>query len=108
MSRGYRVERWNEQYPPNPADLRLALGREGYSVFQWTDRPGAVYGPHDHDDDQSHWIISGRLELIVEGVGTVVLETGDRDLMPAGTEHSARVLGDVPVVYLIGSKDQQL
>jgi quercetin dioxygenase-like cupin family protein len=104
MSSDYKVEKWIEEDPPNPADLRLALGREGYSVFQWSDPPDAVYGPHDHDDDQSHWIISGRLELTVEGFGTVVLAPGDRDLMPAGTEHSARVLGEEPVVYFIGSK----
>jgi len=55
-----------------------------------------------HADDQSHWVVSGRLELMVEGYGTFVLEAGDRDFMPAGTYHSARVLGDEPVLYLIG------
>jgi quercetin dioxygenase-like cupin family protein len=49
-------------------------------------------------------VISGTLELTVEKFGTFILEKGDRDLMPAGTYHSARVIGDEPVIYLIGEK----
>jgi len=82
--------------------LRHILVLEGFSVFQWSDQPGRIYGKHMHADDQSHWVVSGRLELMVEGYGTFVLEAGDRDFMPAGTYHSARVLGDEPILYLIG------
>ena len=100
----YRVEKWDRPGPPDAAELRAVMTAEGYSVYQWTDRPGLVYAEHRHGDNQSHWIISGILELTVDGAGTFVLEAGDRDLMPAGTVHSARVLGNEPVVYLIGSK----
>jgi quercetin dioxygenase-like cupin family protein len=84
--------------------FRRILADEGYSVFCWTDAPGSYYSDHDHANDQSHWILSGSLELTVEGHGKFVLEAGDRDLMPAGTVHSARVKGNEPVVYLIGEK----
>lgn len=104
MSVCYKVERWNDSMPPNPAMLRSRLSAEGYEVFQWTDSPGAVYGLHMHSEDQSHWIISGSIELTVESVGSVVLGPGDRDYMPAGCYHSARVIGDSPVIYLIGAK----
>lgn len=100
----YRIEKWKEVHAPNAAMLRYILIREGYSVFQWSDLPDAVYANHKHDKDQSHWIISGALELTIEKVGTVVLEAGDRDFMPAGTYHSARVVSQEPVVYLIGEK----
>lgn len=98
----YRVEKWREMYPPNPAMLRHILAMEGYSVMQWSDQPGAVYAMHMHDTAQSHWIVMGQLELTVERHGTFVLEPGDRDIMPSGTYHSARVIGDEPVIYLIG------
>lgn len=101
---GYRVEKWSEPFLPNAAMLRHLLERDGYRVFQWIDQPGATYGRHKHDEDQSHWIVSGSLELTVEGVGTFVLEAGDRDLMPGGTYHTARVLGEEPVLYLVGAK----
>ena len=100
----YRVEKWAEIYPPNPAMLRNTLVSEGYRVYQWCDEPEAIYGEHMHNEEQSHWIISGSLELTVVRFGTLVLEAGDRDFMPAGTYHSARVVGKEPVTYLIGEK----
>lgn len=100
----YEVLRWSEAYAPNAALLRLALTNEGFTVFQWCDQPDRCYAQHSHPTDQTHWVISGSLELTVENYGTVVLEAGDRDLMPAGTYHSARVIGDEPVLYLIGEK----
>jgi mannose-6-phosphate isomerase-like protein (cupin superfamily) len=104
MASAYRVEKWTQDDPPNPVTLQRTLTEEGYGVFQWSDQPGVTYGPHHHGEDQSHWIISGSLELTVEGAGVFVLEPGDRDFMPAGTEHKARVIGEEPVLYLIGAK----
>jgi len=98
-----QIERWSETDPPNPAELRARLQAEGYSVFQWSDAPGTKYGPHSHAEDQSHWILSGELELRV-GHETYTLRAGDRDFLPANTIHSAFVPGDEPVVYLIGAK----
>ncbi|MBX3281043.1 MAG: cupin domain-containing protein [Acidobacteria bacterium] len=104
----YKVEKWNRPYPPNPAKLRLELEAEGYTVAHWCDRPEIFYSLHKHSDDQSHWIISGSLEITLRGGGTFCLERGDRDLMPAETYHSARVVGEEPVVYLIGSKQSTI
>lgn len=100
----FRVVRWSEVYPPNAAMLRLILENEGYRVYQWSDRAEMIYGNHKHPEDQSHWIISGALELSVHGFGTYILETGDRDFLPAETYHTAKVVGEEPVVYLIGEK----
>ena len=104
MASGYRIKKWSEPHAPNAAMLRYLLAAEGYNVYQWCDRPGALYGSHKHDTDQSHWIISGTLELNVQTVGTFLLSAGDRDFMPAQTYHSARVIGDEPVLYLVGEK----
>lgn len=100
----YRIERWSDDSAPDAAELAGRMRAEGFDVFQWSDGVGSVYTDHEHDEDQSHWIISGSLELIVKDVGTIVLNAGDRDLMPAGTVHSARVLGAKPVFYLIGTR----
>ena len=98
----YRVEIFSGDTPPDGEALNRQMRAEGYDVFEWTDRPGAIYEPHAHSEDQSHCVVSGELELTVDGFGTVVLSAGDRDFMPAGTRHSARVLGDQAVRYLIG------
>ena len=98
-----QVDKWSETEEPDVAELKSRLVDEGYSVFQWSDDPGTRYGPHAHPEDQSHWIVSGELELRV-GHETYVLRAGDRDFLPANTMHSAFVPGDEPVVYLIGAK----
>lgn len=97
------VERWSGSTTPDAQDLKTRLGSEGFSVFLWTDAPGTKYGPHAHAEDQSHWILSGKLELRV-GYETYTLGPGDRDFLPANTMHSAFVPGDQPVTYLIGAK----
>ena len=104
MNNNYRIERWQEIHDPNAAMLRLTMVREGYRVYQWTDRAGLIYAVHKHYEEQSHWIVSGTLELTIEKVGTFTLEAGDRDFLPAEVYHSARVVSDEPVVYLIGEK----
>ena len=99
-----RIERWREFQPPTPAVLRLRLSSEGYRIFHWVDRAGTVYGIHKHDQDQTHWIVSGELEIILEKGGSYILKAGDRDFMPAKTWHAARVVGEEPVSYLVGEK----
>lgn len=104
----YRVEKWKQHHAPNPAMLRHILAVEGYDVFHWCDQPGIMYGMHQHPEDQTHWAISGSIEITVERIGTFLLEAGDRDFMPAGCYHSARVIGEEPVQYLIGAKAKKV
>jgi quercetin dioxygenase-like cupin family protein len=98
-----KVERWNKGEEPSVLELRHKLEAEGYRVFEWSDAPGTHYGAHRHAEDQSHWIISGKLELRIQGQ-TYTLSAGDRDFLPAGTVHSAFVPGTEPVLYLIGAR----
>jgi len=102
-----KVNRWRECYPPNPAMLRLLLVREGYEPYQWGERLGAFYGPHFHEEDQVHWVVSGELEITFQDFGTTysyILKAGDRDFMPARKYHTARVVGETELLYLIGIK----
>jgi quercetin dioxygenase-like cupin family protein len=101
-----QVERWGSDALPDAAALKSQLQSEGYSAFQWSDAAGTRYGPHAHDEDQSHWILSGELELTV-GHETYRLRAGDRDFLPANTIHSASVPGPAAVVYIIGAKYQE-
>ncbi len=100
---GFEVERWGGDGRPDARALRRRLEREGYSVFEWSDRPGAYYTPHSHPEDQSHWVVSGELTLVVEGE-EYTLGPGDRDYLPAWTEHEAHVRGRERVVYLVGAR----
>jgi quercetin dioxygenase-like cupin family protein len=97
------VERWDGSELPEAHVLRKRMEAEGYSVFESRDAAGTSYGPHSHAEDQSHWIVSGALTLRV-GWEEYTLRAGDRDYLPANTEHSAVVHGNEPVIYLIGIK----
>ncbi|MCO6511196.1 MAG: cupin domain-containing protein [Aridibacter famidurans] len=104
MNIEHLVWRWQEVYDPNPAHMRYLFEQAGFSVFQWADQPGAFYGNHKHAEAQSHWIISGSLEIQIETLESVILEPGDRDLVPANAYHTARVIGEEPVIYLVGEQ----
>jgi quercetin dioxygenase-like cupin family protein len=104
MSDKYQVERWSGAGTPDERELRAKLEAEGYKVLEWSDRPGITYTTHQHEEDQSHCIVSGQIEFTVENAGVFVLGAGDRDYLPAGTPHAARVVGDEVVFYLIGAK----
>ena len=100
-----QVNRWNEPNLPNPAMLRFWLSNEGYAVYQWCDMPNAIRPMHKHDKDQSHWIVSGSLEVRLSTTGEIyTLETGDRDFIPANTFYSLRVIGEDSVMFLVGEK----
>ena len=97
----YRIEKWVQTNAPHAAGMRLKMARDGYQVNQWCDHPGTQHAQHKHFEAQSHWVISGILELTVPS-GTYRLEAGDRDFLAADTLHTARVIGEEPVHYLIG------
>ena len=99
-----RVERWNGRGTPDERALRRRLEQEGYSVYAWTDAPGTTYPPHAHGEDQSHWVLEGSIALVVAGE-EYILGPGDRDWLPRGTVHSARVVGSAPVTYLVAARN---
>ncbi|HKO62716.1 MAG TPA: cupin domain-containing protein [Pyrinomonadaceae bacterium] len=98
------IQRWNEANPPVTSELRKRLEDEGYVVTENSDAPGAVYEPHTHDKDQTHWILTGEVEFNTAGE-TYRLRAGDRDFLPANTEHAAFVVGSETVRYLTGVKE---
>lgn len=100
----FKITYWNEAQAPDSSVLRRRLESEGYIVSELIEEPGGVYEPHSHETDQSHWILSGKVEFEVEGK-KYLLGAGDRDFLPANTEHAAAVIGDQPVRYLIGVKN---
>ncbi len=101
------VKRWTGFSAPQSAMLWLQLSNEGYSVTQWTDRVGAVYGLHFHPEEQVHWVISGEVEITTQEVGKnniYRLKSGDRDLIKPNVFHTLREVGGTELLYLVGVK----
>jgi quercetin dioxygenase-like cupin family protein len=84
------------------AALRRQLEAEGFSVWSWTDRPGADYQPHSHDHDESLWVVSGEIVFGANG-SEFRLGAGDRLMLPKGTVHTAHA-GSAGATYLIGER----
>jgi quercetin dioxygenase-like cupin family protein len=98
--------RWNKETKPSLDALRLALGKEGYKVSEWTDPPGTVYPAHLPDEAETRWVVRGKLRIgLVERGEEITLATGDRLDLEPHEMYWADVEGDYPVMYLIGTKN---
>lgn len=94
---------WSGAQEPREAPLHARLAQEGFDAFSWSDPPGHGYAPHQHEHDESLWMLRGRMTFGIAGA-EYVLEPGDRLMLPAGTVHSA-VAGPAGAAYLIGRRN---
>lgn len=99
-----KIHRWDGAAGPltEPA-LRARLEQGGYEVVTYTYSPGTRFSRHTHSFDKKDGVLSGRFRVWGDG-WDVVLGPGDYLEVPAGTPHSAEVVGQEPVVSLDASK----
>lgn len=84
------------------ATLRRGLEAEGMQTAWYSEVPGVVFPEHQHDFDESRWVLSGYLHVEAAGI-SYALGPGDRIDLPAHTPHRAQVLGLTPVIYVTGA-----
>lgn len=98
------IERWTEEWgQPSEQTLRRKLEEEGYSVNRYDYLPGTRFSDHTHSFDKKDAVVKGR--FLIRAVGReFLLGPGDAIAIPAGTIHSAEVIGDEIVVSLDASK----
>jgi mannose-6-phosphate isomerase-like protein (cupin superfamily) len=98
-----RLERWHPS--DGPATEKRLMGlmeSEGYEVASYAYREGTVFPAHEHAQDKCDAVLQGTLRIVVGGE-TFDLGPGDRLYLPAGTRHSAQVVGNVTVLSLDGT-----
>lgn len=78
----------------------LAVGEESM-VTKMRYEAGDEVRPHDHSNEQSGYVVSGRYRLVVAGEETIV-EAGDSYAIPGDVEHELEVLesGEVIDVFV--------
>ena len=102
-----RVEHWQEEWGPlGEAAMRKRLEAEGYSVSRYTYPPGTSFSAHTHEVDKKDTVLRGRLKIGAEGK-EVVLGPGDMIEIPAGTVHTAEVVGEETVVSLDATRSRR-
>ena len=96
-----RLRRWDaeEDGPPEQERLLDLLRARGFHASRHVYPPGTTFDEHTHDVDKIDAVVSGRFRMTAPGQ-EAVLEPGDWLEVPAGTPHTARVVGDEPVVTL--------
>lgn len=100
---GLRLERWAaEDGPLTEKRLLSLLESEGYEVAVYAYRAGTTFPEHAHAQEKCDAVLEGVLRVTVDGV-TYDLGGGDRIYIPAGTRHSAEVLGRRTVLSLDGT-----
>ncbi len=99
------VERWDADRwgPLSEEGLRRRLEAAGYSVQRYVYSPGTCFPDHEHPMDKVDAVLAGRFRIRMNGAD-ILLEAGDTVDVPAGTVHSAEVVGDQPVVSLDACK----
>lgn len=95
------LDHWNaaRDGPLSEVALCRKLEAMGYTVCRYVYPPGTHFPEHTHAEDKIDAVLSGRLRLVM-GSHAAVLEAGDWLAVPAGTVHSAEVIGSEPVVSL--------
>jgi quercetin dioxygenase-like cupin family protein len=98
------IEHWDEAWGElNEKNLRRRLESEGYSVSRYDYPPGTYFPDHTHSFDKKDAVLKGRFLIRAEG-REFLLGPGDTLPVPAGTVHSAEVIGNETVVSLDASK----
>jgi quercetin dioxygenase-like cupin family protein len=98
------VEHWDESLGEmNERALRRRLESAGYSVSRYDYPPGTYFPDHKHAFDKKDAVVRGRFIIRAQG-REFMLGPGDTLEVPAGTIHSAEVVGDETVVSLDASR----
>ena len=84
--------------------LRQKLKAKGYHVSCYTYSPGTYFGEHKHGEAKIDAVVSGIFRMGMYGK-FVDLGPGDWVEVPAGSVHSAEVIGRHPVVSLDAIKN---
>ena len=76
----------------------------GFTCGLWVDPPGQQWEGYVHGVDELVLVIEGAVELEMESE-TFLAEIGEEVLIPAGTVHSVRNVGDTFSRWLYGYRE---
>ena len=85
--------------PLTGSAMRRKLQQRGFTVSCYEYPPGTMFPDHAHAVEKIDAVLSGRFRITIDGVA-IDLGPGQWVRVPAGTIHSAEVLGDEIVVSL--------
>ncbi|RMG40462.1 MAG: cupin domain-containing protein [Candidatus Dadabacteria bacterium] len=92
------LEKWDSSYGQlSEKNMRQLLEKRGYTTACYTYPPGTYFPDHTHRKEKIDGVISGKFRIKMGG-NTYDLGPGDMIRVPAGSVHSAEVIGEEPVI----------
>ena len=76
-----------------PGIARQVVNGQRQSLVRYVYQPGAVFPEHHHPEEQITLVQTGRIEFTIAGE-SITLGAGEAAVIPPGTPHGARVIGD--------------
>jgi quercetin dioxygenase-like cupin family protein len=94
------IETWDDAWGQlSESSMKRRLEAQGFVVSRYVYPPGTRFGDHKHGVDKKDAVLKGR--FLIRAVGRdFLLGPGDALSVPAGTIHSAEVVGGEEVVSL--------
>lgn len=88
----FRVTYWEAANPPTEELLLQIMAEQGFSSYSWSNSPHDVYSAHKHNYNKVIYVLSGSITFGLPVLKQqVILNTGDRLDLLAGTVHDAHV-----------------
>ena len=79
----------------------------GFSCGLWIDHAGREWSCHPHETDELFMIMSGELELEMEGTSSQP-SVGEEIRIPAGMHHTIRNIGGKTARWLYGQRQETI
>lgn len=86
----------------NEKDIFRKIKDEGFSPVKISDSPKYIYEEHTHPETKILAILEGSMEVKTRGK-SLLLEKGDKLMIPGNTKHSAAI-GDKGCVFFWSEK----
>lgn len=96
-----QIRKWTPEFDGDFSETAMInkLEQAGYTCTCYTYPAGTYFPEHVHDDDKIDAVVKGCFRITVRGE-EFLLQPGDSLGIPAGTPHSAEVIGSAPVVSI--------
>jgi quercetin dioxygenase-like cupin family protein len=94
------VVHWGDVKPVEalPGLIRRTMGETADAmVVEFRSEAGVKIPPHLHPNQQVGYVVSGQIDIIIEGVATTC-RPGDSYAIPGGVEHGAHFLVESVIV----------
>jgi quercetin dioxygenase-like cupin family protein len=95
-----KVVHWADARPVEalPGLIRRTMGETSdVMVVEFHSEAGVRIPPHSHPNQQVGYVVSGQIEIIIDGIATPC-QPGDSYAIPGGVEHGANFLVESVVV----------